>query len=152
LLGFAPEVRMTIPGAKSVALAAVLTLSLISTVARAQEAPVAPGPYVDESPEPERRSTGRMVTGIVLTATAAANLAGGGALAFASATTCNSEYCGFGILGGGAAMALGGVLAAIGIPLWVSGARPASPGEDARTTAVPTLAVGPKRVTLGWSF
>jgi hypothetical protein len=111
---------------------------------------------------PTRRSTSRMITGMVLTGHALALFIPGvvftgvGLSKKGKGTSTDQDDAdietGFGLM----LIVLGSLpLAAVGIPLWVSGASPAGPTAarlPAWAQAIPTVTGGPRSVGLRWSF
>lgn len=134
--------------------------------------PPPPGGYWMPGPPPEeagtkRRSTGMMVTGIVFASLGAANAIAGAVMMAAAPKRCMVAEADFGgggsfndgcepdpgfIVVGGVTMAAGGALLAIGIPLWIVGARTPSPNPPERSAARPTLLVGPRSAGVRFAF
>ncbi len=136
-------------------LLAIAVLNSSSTRALADDAPapaalapVAPVPAplpAPVEPLPAHRSTGMMVTGIVLTGVGATMLLTGVGVSAAGAGSASN--------GGGIAVAFIGLpliagsllFAGVGIPLWVVGGRaPKGP--------TPAVSVGAGSTTLRWTF
>jgi hypothetical protein len=135
---------------------------LLSSTAAAQQAAPSPPPPASEPPPAPRpvapvyRNGTMRTAGIVLTGIGVAlAVAGGAALGWGLAQTGGLGLNGIGgdlvgsfFLGGSA------VIAAIGVPLWVIGAKPPQPEAAAAIPAwaVPAVGAGPRSVTLRWSF
>lgn len=104
-------------------------------------------------PEQTRRnSTGMMVTGIVLTSLGAVALPAG--VAVIATDLSNGDDVAIAAVLVGFPLVIGsGVFAAVGIPLWVIGARevPVRPGDE-EARAVPEVFVGPTSASLRWTF
>jgi hypothetical protein len=128
----------------------------------------------------QRKSTGLMVTGILLTSVGAVGLVAGGVL-YASADGRTDVYCddGTGVylcdrrddegrqVGGGVLMVISGLVLVAGIPLWIYGGQkvpvvkegeptqpgPGGPGAPGVPTALlPKVFVGPTGGSLRWAF
>ena len=111
---------------------------------------VAPEPP-PEPPEPQYRHPGMRMAGIVLTSMGIVTLTAGGVWGLTALTGEN----GAGFLGGVLLMMpLSTVIAAVGVPLWVVGAKPPLPqaATVVPSWALPSVAAGPRQVTLRWTF
>jgi hypothetical protein len=104
---------------------------------------------------PQRRSTGMMVAGIVLTSLASAAAVAGAVVIAVNARGPGNVAQGIETLFIGVPL-LGGstVLASGGIALWVIGAESPSPTATAGIPAwaVPTVAASPRSASLRWTF
>jgi len=133
--------------------AAALATMVAAAHAFADEAPPPPpamrSPALDHARE-DRRSTGKMVTGIILTSCGVVNGSVGAVILIAS-TDCHGDLCGFNTAFGASFAGLGAALVGIGIPLWVVGAADPTPEQDA-AGPVPKVLVGPGTVGARWSF
>jgi hypothetical protein len=114
-----------------------------------------PRPPITEE-EDSRRSTGMMVTGVILASCGIVNGLTGVGFAVASAT-CNGELCVFSTIGALGFSGVGIALMSIGIPLWVvGGGEPRSDADESESAsapaAAPTMVVGPGTVGARWSF
>lgn len=113
---------------------------------------------VPPPPPMERHSTGMMVGGIVLTILGAGCAIGGTAAIIDDSTNGHGDFDGFQTAIVGLPLIGGAVIfSAIGIPLWVIGAReeprrPEVQPPEARAKARPDVAVGPGGATLTWTF
>jgi hypothetical protein len=116
-------------------------------------APPPPPPSYASQPfaPPRHQSTGTMIAGIVLTSLGSALLVASVSLA----ACCNQQDSDGVSLGGtvGVILGLSSILpAAVGIPLWVVGAR-APPGPVPMSLqVVPAVSGGPGGLTLRWTF
>jgi hypothetical protein len=136
---------------------AMLLVALVPATASADEddpqrmaPPSAGAPAPTEEPE-QRNSTGKMVTGIILTSCGLVNGLTGVGFGIASAM-CNGELCGFHVIGAVGFGAVGATLLGVGIPLWVVGAGEPDHDRDEESAMVPAVVVGPGTVRAGWSF
>jgi hypothetical protein len=121
----------------------------------AREAAAEPPPRyasTDPGPEsPQQNNPDMMVAGVVITALGIFSLPFGAYFTGVSAvggsssdpTAVRMAYAGAGLLVGHF------ILSAIGIPLWVNGAKPAKPK---RWWAQPSVSPGPRGVTLRWAL
>jgi hypothetical protein len=119
-------------------------LLLTAAAAPAQTPPAAPVP----APAPAHRNPGVMVAGIVLTSLASGMLAATASMiACCHKTDENGQSLAntWGVILGLSS----GLTAAVGIPLWVSGARAPAPPPP---SAVPLVGAGPRGVVLRWAF
>lgn len=128
----------------------LLLPTLTPALASAQIPPLAtPSPLPPTAPDaPQRRSTGVMVAGIVLTSVASAALVGGviSTAAFGQRTDTgawSTILVSLPMIGGSA------LLAAVGVPLWVLGASAPGPRSG---KALPAVNVGAGSATLRWAF
>jgi hypothetical protein len=151
------EALLLSPGMKNpLTFAPVFTLtaatSLVAPAAHA-EPPLAPAPMLAPAPPApisRYRSETMRTTGIVLTSVAIATLVGGGAWGL---TVLGSEN-GAGFLGGVMIMMpLSAVIAAVGVPLWVVGAKPPeSSAIRVPAWAMPRVVAGPRQALVRWTF
>ena len=142
---------------------AMLLVSLAPAIASADEddpqrmappgvgAPAWRGPHAPMQEPEERNSTGKMVTGIILTSCGLVNGLTGVGFGVASAM-CNGEMCVFHTIGALSFGGVGAVLLGVGIPLWVVGAGEPDQDRDEESAMVPAVVVGPGAVRATWSF
>ncbi|MEP7121003.1 MAG: hypothetical protein ABJE95_08845 [Byssovorax sp.] len=134
----------------------LVALGALASTASADEAPpplapvrsVAPLP-VEPSPPAvaaTHRSPGMMVAGIVITSVGIAALVGGAAGAGVAATSSSDDGQIRGAITGLVLLPASVLFAAVGVPLWVVGAR------APKATATPALATSPGATGLRWTF
>jgi hypothetical protein len=145
---------------------ALLTMaaSLLGTTAATAETP--PPLATVPVPAPKYRNNGMRIAGITLTAVGAAVLASGIAFIALDQSKPVGSNCGHpGPCDGGDGVgvvtwflgvplvALSTVFAGVGIPLWVVGAQRPKPELAASPAwAIPSVAAGPRSVSLRWTF
>ena len=138
----------------AIATLALLVPALAPAPGSAQEAApppqpmYAPPPGADAPLEPERRSTGMMVTGIVFTSVGVAN--GLGSIPMFIADQDCGEVCGIYTLGGLILAGAGVTFVSIGIPLWAVGASKVDPRDRDEDDA--RLEIGPGRADVVIAF